>query len=151
MELEKVNMEIGEYRKQVTQLEMELESLRGTNDYLERNLADVEKRYEIEVNTYQQRVNRIQSELDKATNDMKKHLAEYKNLMSVKQSLEKEIDTYRTLLEGEEGRLSTLGSGSSNDDGDSDESSGESQEVEVKTRKVVITTGNQGTSKKENG
>ena len=50
---------------------------------------DVEKRYEIEVNTYQQRVNRIQSELDKATNDMKKHLAEYKNLMSVKQSLEK--------------------------------------------------------------
>ena len=38
-ELEKVNMEINEYRKQVTQLEMELESLRGTNDYLERNLA----------------------------------------------------------------------------------------------------------------
>merc|ERR1712176_1139492 len=74
VELEKVNMEINEYRKQVTQLEMELESLRGTNDYLERNLADVEKRYEIEVNTYQQRVNRIQSELDKATNDMKKHL-----------------------------------------------------------------------------
>ena len=32
-------MEINEYRKQVTQLEMELESLRGTNDYLERNLA----------------------------------------------------------------------------------------------------------------
>ena len=50
---------------------------------------DVEKRYEIEVNTFQQRVNRIQSELDKATNDMKKHLAEYKNLMNVKQSLEK--------------------------------------------------------------
>ena len=52
-------------------------------------LSDVEKRYEIEVNTYQQRVNRLQSELDKANNDMKKHLAEYKNLMSVKQSLEK--------------------------------------------------------------
>ena len=41
------------------------------------------------MNTFQQRVNRIQSELDKATNDMKKHLAEYKNLMNVKQSLEK--------------------------------------------------------------
>merc|ERR1712176_593143 len=146
-ELEKVQMEIADYRKQVSQLEMELESLRGTNDYLERNLADVEKRYEIEVNTFQQRVNRIQSELDKATNDMKKHLAEYKNLMNVKQSLEKEIDTYRTLLEGEEGRLSTLGSGSSNDDGDSD-SSGESQEVEVKTRKVVITSSNAGGSSK---
>merc|ERR1711893_404812 len=112
---------------------MELESLRGTNDYLERNLADTEKRSEIEINSYQQRVNRLQAELDRSTADMKKHLAEYKNLMNVKQSLEKEIDTYRTLLEGEEGRLSTLGSGSSNDDGDSD-SSGESQEVEVKTR-----------------
>ena len=53
------------------------------------SFLDVEKRYEIEVNTFQQRVNRIQSELDKATNDMKKHLAEYKNLMNVKQSLEK--------------------------------------------------------------
>jgi len=143
LELEKVQMEVQDYRKQISQLEMELESLRGTNDYLERNLADVEKRYEIEVNTYQQRVNRLQSELDKANNDMKKHLAEYKNLMSVKQSLEKEIDTYRTLLEGEEGRLSTLGSGSSQEDGDSDDSS-------VKTRKVVITTGSTGQNKKKN-
>ena len=39
LELEKVQMEMSDYRKQVSQLEMELESLRGTNDYLERNLA----------------------------------------------------------------------------------------------------------------
>lgn len=149
VELEKVNMEINEYRKQVTQLEMELESLRGTNDYLERNLAGEEKRYEVEINTYQNRVNRLQSDLDKATQDMKKHLAEYKNLMNVKQSLEKEIDTYRTLLEGEEGRLSTLGSGSSNDDGDSDSSSGESQHPEVQTRKVVIKTLDKKETKKK--
>ena len=32
-------MEVQDYRKQISQLEMELESLRGTNDYLERNLA----------------------------------------------------------------------------------------------------------------
>lgn len=43
IELEKVTGEINEYRKQVTHLEMELESLRGTNEYLERNLADIEK------------------------------------------------------------------------------------------------------------
>ena len=40
-------------------------------------------------------------ETKKATNDMKKHLIEYKNLMNVKLSLEKEIDVYRSLLEGE--------------------------------------------------
>ena len=49
----------------------------------------MEKRSEVEINTYQQRVNRLQAELDRSTADMKKHLAEYKNLMNVKQSLEK--------------------------------------------------------------
>ena len=39
IELEKVHSEMNEYRKQVSSLEMELESLRGTNEYLERNLA----------------------------------------------------------------------------------------------------------------
>ena len=37
-------MEMSDYRKQVSQLEMELESLRGTNDYLERNLAGKKSR-----------------------------------------------------------------------------------------------------------
>ena len=100
IELEKVASEMNEYRKQVTQLEMELESLRGTNEYLERNLAEVEKRYEMEVNTYQGKLNKVGGELDKATADMKRHLTEYKNLMNVKLSLEKEIDVYRSLLEG---------------------------------------------------
>ena len=100
IELEKVSSEMNEYRKQVTQLEMELESLRGTNEYLERNLAEVEKRYEMEGNTYQGKLNKVGGELDKATADMKRHLTEYKNLMNVKLSLEKEIDVYRSLLEG---------------------------------------------------
>lgn len=63
--------------------------------------SDIEKRYEVEVQTYQDRVNRVQNELDKSVNDMKKHLTEYRNLMNVKLSLEKEIDTYRSLLEGQ--------------------------------------------------
>ena len=74
------------------------------NEYLERNLADVEKRYELEAQRYQARVGRLGNELDYATQEMKRHLAEYKRLMSVKMSLEKEILTYRRLLEGEEKR-----------------------------------------------
>ncbi|CBY24880.1 unnamed protein product [Oikopleura dioica] len=89
-----------------------------SNDYLERNLQDMEKRSEVEVQSYQARVSKLQSELDHSVNDMKRHYTEYKNLMSVKLSLEKEIDTYRSLLEGEEGRISTNGS-SDSDRGDS--------------------------------
>lgn len=80
-ELEKVSIEINEYRRQVTHLEMELESLRGTNEYLERNLQDVEKRYELDLSNHQNRLNRMQSDLDKATNELKRHIAEYKNLI----------------------------------------------------------------------
>merc|ERR1712183_1151012 len=106
-ELERVLGEISNYRKQTTQLEMELESLRGTNEYLERNLADVEKRYEFEAERSQARIASMTAELGSANADMKKHLSEYKRLMSQKISLEKEIQTYRQLLEGEETRLSS--------------------------------------------
>jgi len=101
-DLEKVAMEINEYRRQVTQLEMELESLRGTNEYLERNLQDVEKRYEMDLQQHQNRLNRMQGDLDKATNELKRHIAEYKNLMTIKLNLEKELDGYKDLLDEED-------------------------------------------------
>nr|NP_001027716.2 intermediate filament protein IF-D [Ciona intestinalis] len=127
-DMEKVRADINDYRKQVTQLEMELESLRGTNDYLERNLADVEKRYEVEAARYQSRVAQLGSEFDHAQGEMKRHLAEYKRLMSVKISLEKEILTYRRLLEGEEKRVSSSSSSSDDDD----------EAYQTKTTKKVI-------------
>jgi len=104
-DLERVQSEISNYRKQTTQLEMELESLKGTNEYLERNLADVERRYEHEAQRSQNRIAGMTAELGSANADMKKHLAEYKRLMSQKISLEKEIQTYRKLLEGESQRM----------------------------------------------
>lgn len=123
VELERVQTEISQYRKQTTQLEMELESLKGTNEYLERNLADVEKRYEFEAQRSQARIAAMTAELGVANGEMKKHLAEYKRLMSQKISLEKEIQTYRQLLEGEEKRISSSDS-----------------EDEEKTRRTTRTT-----------
>ena len=104
-DLERVQGEVNNYRKQVTTSEMELESLRGSNEYLERNLADVEKRYEMEATRYQAKVTALNGDLEYATAEMKRHLAEYKRLLSVKMSLEKEIMTYRRLLEGDEKRM----------------------------------------------
>jgi len=100
-DLDKVQGDINDYRKQVTQLEMELESLKGSNDYLERNLSETEKRYENEAARHQAHVARLSVELERANDDMKRHLADYKLLMNQKLSLEKEIRTYRRLLEGE--------------------------------------------------
>lgn len=57
----------------------------------------------INFHRYQDRLARLGGELEVASGEMKRHLAEYKRLMSVKLSLEKEIHTYRRLLEGEEG------------------------------------------------
>lgn len=131
-DLEKTLADIAEYRKQVTQLEMELESLRGTNEYLERNLADVEKRYESEVARYQDRLSRIGADLEHSTGEMKRHLAEYKRLMSVKLSLEKEIRTYRRLLEGE-GERSRLSSSCSDSDDDVTTRTKTSKKVIIKT------------------
>jgi len=125
-ELERVLGEISGYRKQVTQLEMELESLKGTNEYLGRNLADVEKRYEFEAQRSQARIASMTAELGSANADMKRHLSEYKRLMSQKISLEKEIQTYRHLLEGEEKRIS------------SSESEDEKRSTRTRTTKKVI-------------
>ena len=58
----------------------------------------------MEAGRYQAKVAGLAGELDHATNEMKRHLAEYKRLMNVKISLEKEIMTYRRLLEGDEKR-----------------------------------------------
>ena len=58
----------------------------------------------METARHQARVAVLASELDGATADMKRHLAEYKKLLTVKNSLIKEIETYRRLLEGEGSR-----------------------------------------------
>ena len=44
----------------------------------------------------------MQSDLDKATNELKRHIAEYKNLMTIKLNLEKELDGYKNLLDEED-------------------------------------------------
>jgi len=58
----------------------------------------------MEATRYQAKVAALNGDLEHASAEMKRHLAEYKRLMSVKMSLEKEIMTYRRLLEGDEKR-----------------------------------------------
>ena len=56
----------------------------------------------MDLQQHQNRLNRMQSDLDKATNELKRHIAEYKNLMTIKLNLEKELDGYKNLLDEED-------------------------------------------------
>merc|ERR1712003_602393 len=97
--------QIGEYRKTVQTLHMEIDSLRSANDSLNRNMGDMENRTRREAEDYQDQIRALQNEIEDLKAQMANHLRSYQELMNVKAALDLGINTYRNLLEGEEQRL----------------------------------------------
>jgi len=97
--------QVGEYRKTVQTLHMEIDSLRSANDSLNRNMGDMENRTRREAEDYQDQIRALQNEIEDLKAQMANHLRSYQELMNVKAALDLEINTYRNLLEGEEQRL----------------------------------------------
>ncbi|XP_075417914.1 keratin, type I cytoskeletal 10 isoform X3 [Tenrec ecaudatus] len=93
--------EITELRRTVQGLEIELQSQLALKQSLEASLAETEGRYCVQLSQIQVQISSLEEQLQQIRAETECQNSEYQQLLDIKIRLENEIQTYRSLLEGE--------------------------------------------------
>ncbi|KAE8574774.1 hypothetical protein XENTR_v10003575 [Xenopus tropicalis] len=100
-EVQSSHSEISELKRTQQTLEIELQALLSMKSSLEGTLSETEGRYCLSLSQIQMRISSIEEQLHQIRMDMSRQNEDYLRLLDVKTRLEREIETYRILLEGE--------------------------------------------------
>nr|XP_006114352.1 keratin, type I cytoskeletal 23 [Pelodiscus sinensis] len=99
-EIKSNESEIKNLRRTFQALEIELQAQFSKRCALEGTLAETQGYYTLELQNIQQFISKCEEELSQLRQDIKCQNNQYKILLGIKTRLEKEISTYRQLLEG---------------------------------------------------
>ncbi|NP_001233245.1 keratin 12, gene 2 L homeolog [Xenopus laevis] len=100
-EVQSSHSEISELKRSQQTLEIELQALLSMKSSLEGTLSETENRYCLSLSQIQMRISSLEEQLQQIRMDMSRQKEDYLRLLDVKTRLEREIETYRILLEGE--------------------------------------------------